>query len=104
MSDYYRNRTDGQFVSDFETETRGMEFFSTGSSSDCTECRESSVSNDEEVHVEPHFSKSPCPTCGSTLGGDRHAAHYIDDGDLRHTDVCTDCLIYDSSGDLPSAL
>ena len=103
MSDYHRNKTDEQFVADFEAASQLMESFSTGSCNDCVQCQESSVSDDEEVHVEPHFSWSPCPVCGSTLGGDRHAAHYIAEGDLNHLDVCTDCLFYASNGDLPSS-
>ena len=85
MSDYHRNKAD------FEAASQLMEYFSTGCCNDCVRCQESCVSDGDEVHVEPYFSWSPCPVCGSTLGGDRHAAHYIAEGDLNHLDVCTDC-------------
>ena len=40
---------------------------------------------------------------GSRLGGDRHAAHGLDqNGDLVHMDVCIDCLLFLANGDEPS--
>lgn len=68
---------------------------------------------DEEVDAanESHFSWSPCDSCRSDLGGDRHPAHgiYADsmkeaqnpDSEITHFNVCTDCLFYHAYGTLP---
>ena len=46
-----------------------------------------------EVHEEGEFSWSACDSCGSTLGGDRYAAHFIDpDGNVCHENICIDCV------------
>ena len=55
-----------------------------------------------ELADEPHFSWSPCESCGSSLGGNRYAAHSTDaDGNISHWDICEDCLFYFANGDLP---
>jgi hypothetical protein len=84
---------------------------------DCPECPdvEDYGGDLERYHDEarePSFSWSSCDSCGSTLGGDRHAAHAWDaDADpasagtagLYHLDICTDCLFFHANGDEPEA-
>lgn len=57
-----------------------------------------------EVYIdEGGFSWHNCDCCGNPLGGDRFAAHGIDENEeLLHYDVCCDCLFYLANGDLPS--
>ena len=58
-------------------------------------------------HCEPEdegsFSWSQCDACGSSLGGDRYAAHGFLKGtrEIIHLDVCVDCLLYLANGDEP---
>lgn len=48
------------------------------------------------------FSRYECDSCGSRLGGDRHAAHLLDDKlGVIHLDICTDCLIFHANGEEP---
>ena len=54
-----------------------------------------------DIASEPHFSWSHCESCGSTLGGNRYAAHGIEkDGSLNHFEVCEDCLYFLNYGQL----
>lgn len=54
------------------------------------------------AYDEPSFSWSPCGICGSRLGGDREAWHYVHAGKLYHNgDACTDCVLYLANGDAP---
>jgi len=68
--------------------------------------------NDEiDCAGESHFSWSPCDSCGSSLGGDRHPAHGViadtieearqKDRAIEHFNICTDCLMFHANGDLP---
>jgi hypothetical protein len=75
-----------------------------GRTCECSSCEDF----DPETGDEGSFSWSPCDACGSSLGGDRHAAHglvsrtkYGRKTHLIHLDVCTDCLFYTANGDLP---
>lgn len=75
-----------------------------GRTCECSSCEDF----DPEVGDEGHFSWRECDACGSSLGGDRHAAHglispkkYAKRTVLIHLDVCTDCLFYTANGDLP---
>lgn len=77
----------------------------TGRTCKCPQCP-TRASDDEGD--EGSFSWSDCDTCGSHLGGDRHAAHglvspkkYARRTELIHLDVCTDCLFFIANGDLP---
>lgn len=88
-----------------------------GLSALCPECVDSCGIEDtgciaemqEEMYecAEPHFSWHQCDSCGSVLGGDRHAAHGIPhdykagDDTVIHLDICSDCLIYHANGDEP---
>lgn len=52
---------------------------------------------------EPSFSHSSCDTCGSSLGGNRYAAHYMDtDKQIGHLEICSDCVQYIANGELPA--
>ena len=56
-------------------------------------------------HVEgaASFSWSECDICGSRLGGDREAWHYMADGKLRHCEgACVDCVAYLANGTVPA--
>ena len=55
-----------------------------------------------QIVDEPFFSRHPCECCGSHLGGDREAAHGLDeDGEVFHFHVCVDCALYLANGDEP---
>lgn len=88
-----------KFTEAVERELFGVEFFSVGSCEECEECR------DGGDHEE--FSWSECDSCGSRLGGERHAAHGIIGrtmefkGNLYHFVVCSDCLMFHANGDEP---
>lgn len=83
----------------------GVEFFSVGACPGCEECGLADVDDMDnpayELAGESYFSWQDCDSCGSSLGGDRHPAHGFIDGELRHFQVCTDCLMYHANGDLP---
>lgn len=75
-----------------------------GRSCECSSCSDF----DPEIGDEGSFSWSSCDACGSSLGGNRHAAHglispkkYARRTEVIHLDVCTDCLFYTANGDLP---
>ncbi len=97
----------------------GREAISTGICSGCGLCLntygyDTQEALDEDYGLgnltdEPHFSKSPCDCCGSSMSGDRHDAHFtIPDSKgsvigqpLHHMEICTDCLLYLANGDVP---
>ena len=54
-----------------------------------------------EICDEGGFSWRACDSCGSTLGGDRYAAHAIDDEGITHISICVDCLCFHANGDIP---
>lgn len=55
-----------------------------------------------EIFDEGGFSWQSCECCGSTFGGDRYPAHYVEtDGKIGHIEICVDCLLYLANGDLP---
>jgi hypothetical protein len=78
--------------------------FSVGACPGCATSGLSDEPTEEErcLADEAHFSLRRCPGCGSTFGGDRHPAHYLDsDNEINHTEVCTDCLYLAANGDEP---
>lgn len=63
--------------------------------------------NEREIESAGHaeFSWSACDSCGSRLGGSRHAAHGVFEsgamqGKLCHLDVCGDCVQFLNYGQL----
>jgi hypothetical protein len=75
-------------------------------------CRECPAPGDcsEDSGDEGSFSWSDCDGCGSSLGGNRYAAHglvapkrYHKRTMLIHLDVCVDCLCFIANGDLPDS-
>jgi hypothetical protein len=53
---------------------------------------------------EGSLSWSACHSCGSTLGGNRYAAHAFRPGSkepCEHISVCEDCLCFHANGDIP---
>jgi hypothetical protein len=77
------------------------EFFSTGVSPGCKECQKKTGLSESEIHAaltdgtihyDPWFSHSSCDLCHAPVSGDRHLAHDILNGEVRHLSVCTDCV------------
>lgn len=71
-------------------------------------CAECPSERNDDAGDEGGFSWRDCDTCGSSLGGNRYAAHglvspkrYARRTELLHLDVCTDCLVFIANGDLP---
>ena len=94
---------------------RGIEFFSPGFNCRCPECNPDGTVTEEqqmrgEYPDEPEFSWRACDACGSSLAGDRHAAHGFvsirrggkDVPELIHLEICLDCVFYAANGDLPA--
>jgi hypothetical protein len=110
------DRTNEEFIADYEQQTEGLKHVNVGLASCCEECCRSwgmeeeamraGLENDE-ICDEGGFSWSSCDTCGSVLGGMRYAGHawIAVEGkpdELIHLEVCTDCLCYIANGDLPN--
>lgn len=92
------------FVRAFTKGTEGLRAFSVGACPGCEACGLGDDPSDHERDraEESHFSWRPCEACHTSLGGDRHPAHYLDDeGELCHMNVCTDCLVFAANGDEP---
>ena len=69
---------------------------------ECTDEFEEAIENGT-VCDEGGFSWQNCDVCGSSLGGDRYAAHGHDsEGSIIHYDICCDCLAYLANGDVPT--
>jgi len=60
-----------------------------------------------EITDEGGFSWCECDSCGSSLGGNRYAAHAIRNigkpGEIEicHISICEDCLLFHANGDEP---
>lgn len=94
------------FTDAFERGTEGLRAFSVGACPGCSTCGLDDEPTEEEREVadESYFSWSDCDTCGSSLGGDRHPAHYLnEENEVEHLDVCTDCLMFAANGDEPES-
>lgn len=77
--------------------------------SDCPTCKGDGKIEPNEREIESagrnEFTWSSCDSCGSSLGGSRHAAHGVFasgplTGQLCHVDVCEDCLQFLNYGQL----
>ena len=93
----------------------GSNSIAPGFTSICPDCREAhgfccehSAQNawkNGDIEEDGHFSSYPCDLCGSSLGGDRYAAHFFADDnpqkELCHIEVCVDCRLYLANGDEP---
>ena len=81
----------------------GLTAVSSGACPGCVACGEPDTDDEMDIANEGHFSWRSCDSCGSTLGGDRYAAHGIDDddGENVHLDICVDCLMFLANGDEP---
>jgi hypothetical protein len=104
-----------RFVEAVAANCAGLELVSPGICSSCDECQSAFGMDEEELAAaysngevcdEGSFSKSSCDCCGSSLGGDRYAAHGIDkvgvpNAQIIHFDICSDCLFYIANGDVP---
>jgi hypothetical protein len=116
-----------KYVESVEHYLKGLTFVSPGLCPSCSEClssfnyrnyRDEEGDGNEirtaeeqfaediengEVDDEGGFSSSQCDSCGSTMAGDRYAAHGVGtNGKILHLDVCADCLVYLANGDIPS--
>jgi len=106
------------FIDRVEANLEGVQFFSVGPCPGCESCGLEDVTYADEdpeayeLASGSHFSWRACPSCGSTLGGDRHPAHGViaetveaaqaKDRDIEHFNVCTDCLMFHANGDIPA--
>jgi len=100
-----------KYVQAVKGHLEGLEFVSVGLCGKCPDCQRDydmsphvfySAVESGEVYDEGHFSWGRCECCGSRLGGNRYAAHGIDqDDNLVHLEVCVDCLQYIANGDEP---
>jgi len=81
-----------------------------GASCHCEDCVSAFGTSDQsEMIDEGGFSYSDCECCGSSLGGDRYAAHSFSSLDVEyalliHWDICIDCRDYLANGELPQHL
>lgn len=101
-----------KFVDAVEHGLQGLKHISTGPCPGCKNCADNfgyccvhsldyAIENGE-VCDEGGFSRCQCECCGSTLGGNRYAAHGVDsDGKVLHLEVCPDCVWYIANGDEP---
>lgn len=85
-------------------ELKGVRCVSPGHSNQCDTCPQGYECD------EGHFSRAACESCGSTLGGNRYAAHgfvwvrtprHGRMEELVHFDICVDCLMYHANGEVP---
>jgi len=101
-----------KYIEAVERHLSDLEFTSPGLCPGCTECMsafgyESEESFEEDISSgkifdEGSFSWHSCQSCGSSVGGERFAAHGVNEnGEIIHFDVCQDCLFYLANGDLP---
>lgn len=55
----------------------------------------------KDCDAEPYFSWSPCPCCGSSLGGNRELYTFaVIHGGTVSAAICTDCVYYLTYGRL----
>ena len=99
------------FTEAIERELSGIGHIAPGLASCCGECCSAHGLDEDEMREgcengtvidEGGFSGSSCDSCGSTLGGDRFAAHgFGKDDEVIHLDICVDCLMFHANGDEP---
>jgi hypothetical protein len=99
------------FTDAVEANTEGLQHISTGLCGQCEECQYRYGLDEEglteqiengEAFDEGGFSWHRCESCGSSLGGDRYAAHgFNENEEIVHLDVCVDCVMYHANGDEP---
>ena len=101
------------FTDSIERELAGIGHISPGLASCCGECCSVFDLSETDMEVglneggivdEGGFSSQSCDSCGSSLGGDRFAAHGFDKNDnVIHLDICVDCLMFHANGDEPES-
>lgn len=92
----------------------GLRYVSVGVCPGCERCRDELAEDmtmpefaeawsSGEVEYFADFDSCSCGICGSSLGGNRHVWHWVDDQDeIQHEDdACTDCVMYLANGDEP---
>lgn len=91
------------FIAAVRHNLEGCKAFSVGSCPGCDACGLGDEPTEREIESaeESSFSWSDCDSCGSSLGGDRHPAHFLYRGEIQHLTVCVDCLLFHANGDLP---
>ncbi len=86
-----------EYQESFKNGSKGFAAWSSGFYLDCQDC----YNNEHNILNEGHFSSQACEICGSRLGGDRFAAHALDDNnEIIHFEICTDCVYYMEYGQL----
>jgi len=100
------------FTDAIEANTVGLEDVYVGQTSCCPTCCDALGVTEEEMEAgledgsicedEGGFSWHHCDCCGSSLGGNRYAAHGFDKNkEVVHLEICEDCLIFLANGDEP---
>ena len=77
---------------------------SPGACPGCETCGLEEDCSQEQLDMmsEGSFSWRACDCCGSTLGGNRYPAHWLDENkEIMHEEICHDCVLYLANGDLP---
>jgi hypothetical protein len=100
------------YVKAVELSTNGVEGVSSGTCPGCEQCAEIYDMSLSELEIawqsgkvcdEGSFSHSGCGICGSPLGGNRYAWHFVYRNEIHHEeDMCEDCLYYLANGDVPA--
>ena len=102
----------GTFANRVNKYLEGVDHVNVGICAECADCDTVDKTDEEmqEIYAvgdEGHFSWHSCECCGSTLGGQRYAAHgfiHTPTGDqLIHLDVCEDCVMFIEYGDEPES-
>lgn len=99
------------FTKAVDRQLSGLQHVSPGLTSRCATCNPDDLQDDEysaatdSAGDEGGFSWQSCEGCGSSLGGNRYAAHGVmtlrGKETVVHLDVCADCLCYLANGDEP---
>ena len=93
------------FTDAIDRELKGLRYSGSGPVPECCPtCEDVDWTEDDDGTPidEGSFHWTACDSCGSTLGGDRHAAHAFDDKkEIYHLEICTDCLMFLENGEEP---
>jgi len=100
-----------KYTEAIESGLAGIDYASPGICPGCQECSDTLDLTFDELDAaieagtaldDGGFSWSPCDCCGSSLGGNRYAAHGFDkERNIIHLDICVDCLHFLANGDEP---
>jgi hypothetical protein len=91
-----------EYTDAVERGLEGLRAASVGTCPGCPTCEEDHRYEGELID-EGSFSMSRCGICGTSMGGNRFAWHWINpDGEIVHeNDACTDCVMFMANGEEP---